>query len=538
MLLALAVALIAAVPEHHPTLLLRERTSAGQLGRILLPILILVPLLGVWIRAKGHDEGWFDTGTGRAINSIGLIIAISSIMWVALLHLRRSERALRESEGQFRRMADAAPAMLWVTSNDGSLAFLSRGWFVYTGQTEEEAAGFGWLEAVHPEDRERSGRAFREANEKQEPFEADYRLRRADGVYRWCIDSGRPRRDEASGAFLGFVGSVIDVHERIEAEQQLHRHKDSLEETIRQRTEEMLLAQHRLASAERMASIGTLASGLAHDIDNIILPLGERLDPLLLARNFSEEQRANFVVILALLDHLRLISRNLSLFARDPKEEGIIGSTELSAWWTTVRSLIEASVSGRLGVRSGAAIRLHADVPSGLPPVNLAPHRITQAVLQLAQNSREAILALRAKNPWLPHERGSITIRAQQAPDGRHVLLKVIDDGCGMPPEVRARAIEPFFTTKDRPTTAGAGGSGMGLSLVHSICERAGGSLHIESIPGEGVTITMQLPMAERMTSERAESESTGAVESTGAEAGVGVAGVSGVVGNAQSNSP
>jgi PAS domain-containing protein len=77
--------------------------------------------------------------------------------------------------------------------------------------------GFGWLDVVHPDDREESGRVFLEANKKREPFTLDYRLRRADGAYRWAIDAGRPRFDEA-GAFLGYVGLVIDITERRENE--------------------------------------------------------------------------------------------------------------------------------------------------------------------------------------------------------------------------------------------------------------------------------------------------------------------------------
>jgi PAS domain S-box-containing protein len=125
--------------------------------------------------------------------------------------------ALRESELRFRRMADSAPAIIWVAEPDGRTTFLSRGWLDYTGQAGDEALGYGWLEAVHPQDRERAGGIFRDANARHEAFSLDYRLRRADGEYRWALDSGRPRFD-ADGRFLGFVGSVIDVHERKRAE--------------------------------------------------------------------------------------------------------------------------------------------------------------------------------------------------------------------------------------------------------------------------------------------------------------------------------
>ncbi|WP_425400159.1 PAS domain S-box protein [Aeoliella sp.] len=134
---------------------------------------------------------------------------------------KRAEDALRESEVYFRTMADNAPAMLWVTEHDCSCSFLSRGWYEYTGQTEAEGlgdGGFGWLKAVHPEDRDDSARVFMDANAAREPFSLDYRLRRHDGEYRWAIDSGTPRFD-TQGEFIGYIGTVIDVHERKQAEE-------------------------------------------------------------------------------------------------------------------------------------------------------------------------------------------------------------------------------------------------------------------------------------------------------------------------------
>ncbi len=133
---------------------------------------------------------------------------------------KQAEEALRESEEQFKTMANTAPAMIWVTNPDATLKFISRGWHEYTGQSEIEAfgkEGFGWLDAVHPEDAERAGQVFLDANARQEPFSLDYRIRRADGEYCWAIDSGRPRFDDAEH-FLGYVGSVTDVHERNQAE--------------------------------------------------------------------------------------------------------------------------------------------------------------------------------------------------------------------------------------------------------------------------------------------------------------------------------
>jgi PAS domain S-box-containing protein len=112
--------------------------------------------------------------------------------------------------------------MLWITEPEGQCAFLSRSWYEYTGQTPETGLGFGRTLAVHPEDRDRTAAVFTAASERHEPFRVEYRLRRADGDYRWAIDAARPRVD-ATGAFLGYIGAVIDITERKTAETALEQ---------------------------------------------------------------------------------------------------------------------------------------------------------------------------------------------------------------------------------------------------------------------------------------------------------------------------
>lgn len=128
------------------------------------------------------------------------------------------EMALRESEERFRNMADHAPVMMWVTEVDGTCSYLNRAWYQFTGQTIDEATGFGWLNATHPDDKADAETIFMCANERHEPFRIEYRLRRADGAYRWVIDAAAPRFGPG-GEFLGYIGSVLDIDERRDAEE-------------------------------------------------------------------------------------------------------------------------------------------------------------------------------------------------------------------------------------------------------------------------------------------------------------------------------
>ncbi|MBX3319432.1 MAG: response regulator [Nitrospira sp.] len=135
------------------------------------------------------------------------------------------------NQTDFRSVADTAPAMLWVTEPNGSCSFLSCGWYEYTGQTEQEGLGkdgFGWLDAVHPDDYDQVRHIFLEANEQRRPFRLDYRVRRHDGEYSWAVDEGRPRFGR-NGEFLGYVGSVLDITDRKRHEILLHEQYQFLE---------------------------------------------------------------------------------------------------------------------------------------------------------------------------------------------------------------------------------------------------------------------------------------------------------------------
>ena len=141
---------------------------------------------------------------------------------------QRAEEASRQRETYFREMANAAPAMLWVTDANHSCTFLSQGWYDFTGQNAGEGLGFGWFDMIHADDREDTKELLMAAFRQHKSFSHDYRVKTSTGEYRWAIDSGRPKFSD-DGAFEGFVGSVIDVHERRVAETELLQRASELE---------------------------------------------------------------------------------------------------------------------------------------------------------------------------------------------------------------------------------------------------------------------------------------------------------------------
>ncbi|UKE67469.1 PAS domain-containing protein [Xanthomonas translucens pv. phlei] len=144
-------------------------------------------------------------GEGRIVRWIGTNTDI---------HDRRVvEQRLQESELRFRNLCDNAPVLIWMANADGDCEYVSRQWYLFTGQTEQEALGSGWMEKIHPDDAAAVGRTVARAAADRRAFTIEYRLRRHDGEHRWCVDTASPRFS-SSGQFLGFIGSVLDIAER------------------------------------------------------------------------------------------------------------------------------------------------------------------------------------------------------------------------------------------------------------------------------------------------------------------------------------
>ncbi|PYV28201.1 MAG: hypothetical protein DMG27_01925 [Acidobacteria bacterium] len=133
---------------------------------------------------------------------------------------RQAEGALRESEARFRTMANAAPVMIWIAGPDAGLSFFNEQCLHFTGRSMEQMTGEGWIEDVHAEDRVVCTEAYLKAFQARETFQMEYRVRRADGVYRWIEDRGVPLNGP-DGSFRGYVGSCVDITERRRGEQML-----------------------------------------------------------------------------------------------------------------------------------------------------------------------------------------------------------------------------------------------------------------------------------------------------------------------------
>ena len=240
------------------------------------------------------------------------------------------------------------------------------------------------------------------------------------------------------------------------------------------------IADARLRQADRLTALGTLAAGLGHDMNNVLLPVRAHLNALERtagAPNAASAPAGEHVAhIRSGVEYLQGLADGLHSLADDPgPANGNGDGTDLIAWWARVQALLRQAVPPLTVVT--------AEIPAGLPRVDVAERALTQAVLNLFVNAGEAITATRREAP------GKVTLRASCTPDGQAIEVSVADTGCGMSEETRARAFDMFFTTKTRQV-----GSGLGLALVQRVAREAGGSVAIDSAPGEGTVIRMALP--------------------------------------------
>ncbi|HEV2381719.1 MAG TPA: PAS domain S-box protein [Terriglobia bacterium] len=142
-----------------------------------------------------------------------------------------AEEALRDSEARFRTMANTAPVMIWMSGPDGGCSFFNERWLEFTGKPMEREIGQGWSKGVHSEDRKRCLGTYRSAFASRETFELEYRLRRADGEYRWVLDTGTPLFGPNKN-FAGYIGSCVDITERKQAEEALRESEDRYRDLV------------------------------------------------------------------------------------------------------------------------------------------------------------------------------------------------------------------------------------------------------------------------------------------------------------------
>ena len=365
---------------------------------------------------------------------------------------------LRESEERFRTMADTAPVLLWMAGTDALCTFFNQRWLAFRGRTMEEELGTGWAQGVHAEDFQRCMTEYLDAFVARREFRMEYRLRRADGQYRWILDTGVPRYTPA-GVFAGYIGSCIDVTELREA-------REGLELRVQERT-----AQLQLANRELEAFSYAVAHDLRTPLRGVMgfaeLLLGDHVDELgaegkdLLRRICDNARR-----MAELIDALLALSRISRLEVR-------VEHVDLSA---LARRIIK-----EIAVADERERQLLVDdgVTADMDP------RLARAIL-------ENLLG----NAWKFTSKVSAPrIHFGVTEKGAGGAFFVRDNGAGFDPAYANKLFAPFqrlHATTEFP------GTGIGLATVQRIVHRHGGRIWAEGQVDRGATFYFTLRSSQR----------------------------------------
>ncbi len=431
----------------------------------------------------------------------------AALTWTAAaLASREQERvgnaaASRENEARFRTIIDAMPQMVWSAKPDGRHDYYNRGWYEYTGIRPSDVGSRGEVRRVllRSSNLSRAVAAWRRSLATGEPYQAEYRLKRADGTWRWCLSRAVPLRDPATGAVQRWFGTCTDIQDLVQDRETLARSGVDLERLVAQRTAALMQAvdalhaealersqaEEALRQAQKMEAVGHLTGGIAHDFNNMLQGVASSIE---MVQRRAEQGRMADVdqyieKALKSVDRAAaLTSRLLAFTRRQAPQSAPVNPDELILG---MEDLI------RRAVRLSVAVELQA---GGAWTVLCDPNQLENALLNLAINAGDAM-----------PEGGRLAISTRQvrldeadvaghdgARPGDHTEIAVADTGTGMDEATQARAFEAFFTTKP----AGRG-TGLGLSQLLSFVRLAGGVVQIDSEPGHGTTIRLYLPRHE-----------------------------------------
>ncbi|MBE9164147.1 PAS domain S-box protein [Tychonema sp. LEGE 06208] len=457
--------------------------------------------------------------------SISKLEVAGEIIFTAILRdvtaSRQAEEFVRLSEERYRSLAMATAQMVWTTNASGIFDRPQPDWMAYTGISLEEKDNS--IEAVHPEDRDRTRQAWKRAIETKSLYEVEHRLRAADGSYRHFWVRGVPLL-AADGSIREWVGTHTDISDRVQvlealkqSEGQYRSQAAELEKAVR----ELHQAQTQLIQTEKISSLGQLVAGVAHEINNPInfiygniTHASQYATDLLSLLNLYQEKYPNpvpeiveaaedieidflmedFTKILESMkvgaDRIRDLVVSLRNFSRlDESQMKLVDIHEgIESTLLILQHRIKANV-----VRP--AIEIIKEY-GNFPPVECYVGQLNQVFMNLLGNALDALEEYNSshssKEIYSHHNR----IRISTSANSDTVTIRIADNGMGINQEVIHKLFDPFFTTK--PVGKG---TGLGLSISYQIIvEKHRGKLQCISAPGEGAEFVIEIPICQEVS--------------------------------------
>lgn len=366
---------------------------------------------------------------------------------------KNAELALLQSERQMQRMMDTVPSILWSMSPDGSATFMNRKGRDYSGVSLDQMGDWERLETIHPDERELVAQKFQEALASGNHYEAEHRLRRADGIYRWHLSRAEPLRDE-HGKIVQWFGADIDIDDEKRAEERLRELRTNVSQTSRK-------------------SIGAeISASIAHEINQ---PLTSVLANAQACSRWLGLDAPNIEEAIISVGRIMRDARNIdavmhnirSLFESQPVVKTACNMVDLIR---DAVSLIKEDAYRR-------STPIQCDYPEPVLMVLADRFQIQQIIMNLVGNAIEAMQG----GDRMPLLRISI----RKTADGQ-ILTEFIDNGCGLRVDDTDSIFEAFVTTKKN-------GMGIGLAISRSIVAAHDGRLWAENNPDFGAKFSLLL---------------------------------------------
>jgi signal transduction histidine kinase len=451
------------------------RDLSPELQRqLLLEVAIWTLLAGTGLLLSLHR---FDLSTGEVVGAhllgwLAGVLALTALNLRALAWRRRQQSVSTELRLTQQRMdlaASGGDLALWVWSRPDDRVTLSTPWLDALGLPPGATPTMADLRArIHPDDLAGALRAQAEhASGRSQLMESEFRLRKADGSWRWVLFRGRVVERDEAGTPLRAAGTMLDITRRHDAEA------------------ERGLLEQQLAQAQKIESIGRLSGGVAHDFNNLLTPILGFTQLCLANDSITPELRADLQQIHEASSRARDLVRQLLAFSRKQVLE--IRALDLNVVIQQFEKMLRRLI--------GEDVEISLELAQGLGSIRADRTQLEQIIMNLAVNARDAMpLGGRIRIATSEHQVSDEEARVNPGMSaGRMVVLTVQDTGVGMTTEVLARVFEPFYTTKER-----GHGTGLGLATVYGAVKQHGGYIGVESELGRGSTFRLYFPRVDQ----------------------------------------
>ena len=423
-----------------------------------------------WFGQKGK-EALPDWVFRVLLFGVGILLLVA--VWVFVLRhqvnirtkeLRESREVLRKSEtllAESQRIGHIGSWELNLVTN--VLIWSDEIYRIFGLEPQQFRATYeAFLDNIHPDDREMVNQAYTESVKNKTPYNITHRLSLKDGTIKYVNEMCETFYDD-NGKPIRSIGTVQDITERKRAEQELKQYSEKLEEMVDERTQELHESQEELVRKERLATLGELGGGVAHELRN---PLGVISNSVYFLKSSLPDADDTTV------EYLDMISSEIKGAVQII--ENLLGLTRKEKPKIEETPVTELIVGGFERQAPPEGVKVSTIISGETMSVLADPSQIVQVMENLLSNAYQAMPG-----------GGELTIKAWE--ENNNVLISVADTGCGIPEEDLGEIFKPLFTTKAR-------GIGLGLALSRDLISANNGSIDVESVVGQGTTFTLKLP--------------------------------------------